>query len=75
MQAVATNHAFVDGNKRTSVLLTVLLIEQSGYTLRPLRKENINDAIEELVVGIVNKEISFDDAVEWFRSRIVRKPG
>ena len=71
MQSVATNHGFIDGNKRTAIILTELLLEQSGYTLAPVDKsEKLNDAIEEFVVGIVNREYPFDKIFDWYKSRI-----
>jgi death-on-curing protein len=55
-QAVALNHGFVDGNKRTAVILTSLFIERSGYRLTPARRENINKAIDALAISVVDKE-------------------
>lgn len=31
--SLSRNHAFVDGNKRTSVLATILFLELNGYTV------------------------------------------
>jgi len=31
--SLSRNHAFVDGNKRTSVLATILFLEWNGYTV------------------------------------------
>lgn len=71
MQSVATNHGFTDGNKRTAIILTDLLLEQSGYTLRPInRKEKLDEALEEFAVSIVNHDYSFDEITEWYKSRI-----
>jgi death-on-curing protein len=71
MQSVATNHGFIDGNKRTAIILTQLLLEQSGYALRPIdRTETLDEAIEDFVIAIVNHEYSFDEILEWFEARI-----
>jgi death-on-curing protein len=32
-EAITNNHGFTDGNKRTALLLTDLLIKRSGYRL------------------------------------------
>jgi prophage maintenance system killer protein len=33
------NHGFVDGNKRTTIILAHLLLSKSGYSLRSLRTD------------------------------------
>lgn len=71
MQSVATNHGFTDGNKRTSLILTALLLDKSGYRLQPARRrERIETALEELVLAIVDEHTPFDEIVEWFKARI-----
>jgi death on curing protein len=71
MQAVATNHGFNDGNKRTSVILTDLLLDKSGYRLEPIRaSEKIDDAVEALVLAIVEEHKPFEEIVSWFEARI-----
>jgi death-on-curing protein len=64
-EAVACRHAFVDGNKRTAFLLAGLLVERSGYELRDPDLE-----AEEMLVAVVEHQISFDDLVQWFQQRI-----
>jgi len=66
---MVSNHGFVDGNKRTAWLLTELLIERSGYVL------DIADdvPIDDLVVGVADGRIAFDDLVAWFRPRLRRR--
>jgi death-on-curing protein len=72
-QAMASNHGFADGNKRTTVILIHTLLAKSGYVLRPAgRRESLDRATESLVLGIVNHEISQGEVVEWFRRRIRR---
>jgi death-on-curing protein len=70
MQSVATNHGFIDGNKRTSILLTILLIENSGYALEALPDENLNKSIDDFVVAIVEEHLSFDEIEVWFKLRV-----
>jgi prophage maintenance system killer protein len=70
IQSVATNHGFIDGNTRTSIILTDTLITLSGYRLVALRGENIDDAIEDFVLSIVNDHLPLADIVAWFRVRI-----
>ena len=68
VQSMATNHGFADGNKPTSVLLVYLLLTKSGYGLVPLS----DDEVESMVLGVISKEISFDDLVLWFKQRLER---
>lgn len=68
LQSVASNRSFIDGNKRTAWLLVALLIERSGYDL----VTKSDDRIDDFVVDIVNRTLSFDKIVEWFADRISR---
>lgn len=71
VHSIATNHAFVDGNKRTSVLLVELLLDKSGYRLEPAEGEDINHAIERLVADhVVEGRWPIERIEEWFASRI-----
>lgn len=69
LEAVAQNHAFHDGNKRTALILTLLLIDRSGYELEHA-DEDPNDAVETLVLSVVEKTIDFADVVTWFKARL-----
>lgn len=68
LHGVATSHGFVDANKRTAWLLTELLVERSGYEL----DLHPNDAIDDVVVHLVTGQMSENEAVIWFRQRLVR---
>ena len=72
VQSMATNHGFADGNKRTTVILMWLLLEKSGYRLVPLEREDIQQAVETVVLNVVNRALDFDGLVAWFTSRIER---
>jgi len=77
-QSVAGNHGFVDGNKRTALLLILLLLDLSGYWLEPIDNENIQAAVSDLLVQIADHQVDADHQVEidgiteWFRLRTVR---
>jgi death-on-curing protein len=77
LQSIATNHAFSDGNKRTSILLMDLLLDRSGYRLEPIDvSEDLEYALEEFVVETVVKGRATADAITaWLEPRIVRKRG
>lgn len=52
MQSLAVNHPFVDGNKRTAWLSTVVFLRIHGIELRP----DI-DAAERLIVSVATGEL------------------
>ena len=73
-ESMVGNHGFADGNKRTTVILLHLLLEQSGYRLRAAAERT---AIQEMILGVARNELSFDDLVRWFERHIVKtsRPG
>jgi death-on-curing protein len=73
VQSIAGNHGFVDGNKRTALILLHTLLTKSGYELSPAEpSEVVEDAAEEMVLAIVLRAMTFDQCVAWFRRRIRR---
>ena len=72
LQSLAQNHGFVDGNKRTAILMTSLLLVRSGYTFRIANEAAFNTEIEQMVLAVVRHELDFDQLVAWFRERIKR---
>jgi death-on-curing protein len=75
-EAVANNHGFMDGNKRTALILADLLIKRSGYRLvSATARENLNSAFEALAVSVASGELNTGQIVDWFRQRIVPGPG
>jgi death on curing protein len=75
LQSIATNHAFNDGNKRTSILLMALLLDRSGYRLEPLdAAEDLEVALEDFVVErVVQGRAAADAIAEWLKPRIAKK--
>ena len=72
-QAIANNHGFVDGNKRTAILLTDLLIKRSGYQLLASdAKEDVNLALEELAISVARGELRLAEITDWFKQRVTR---
>lgn len=71
---MAGNHGFADGNKRTTLLLLLTLLERSGYKLSPANsREALNDAAEQMILDTVCHRIDFRGLVEWFKLRIRRR--
>ena len=67
-ESMVGNHGFADANKRTTVILLHLLLEQSGHRLRA---SAVCGAIQEMVLGVARNELSFDDLVRWFERHVV----
>ncbi len=72
VHSLATNHGFMDGNKRTAVFAMAILLVRSGYQLRYMDVEQYNAEVEEMVVAVVERRMNFEQLVAWFRERIIR---
>lgn len=70
-ESICGNHGFVDGNKRTAVKLLLLLLDRSGYDLRPLPGEDINAAVEQLAVDVADGRMNTRAIEGWLRERLV----
>lgn len=51
LEALVQNHGFVGGNKRAAMLATDLLVRRSGYSLKLLLHERLDDLIIEVAEG------------------------
>ena len=67
---MSTNHGFVDGSKRTTVILTHLLLSKSGY--RVVSNRPLDVVMEELVLSVVRHELTFNQLVDWFEKHLRR---
>ena len=69
------NHGFVDANKRTAVVLVHTLISKSGYRLVAAQSdEQLQDALERVILATATSELKFPDLARWFEARLVRQP-
>jgi death on curing protein len=68
LHALVQNHGFLDGNKRTALLVILLMIDRSGYRLALRQKERIDD----VVVAVADGRLGFEDLALWFRARLVK---
>jgi len=62
LQALATYHPFVDGNKRTALISAGAMLEANGYTV-PYTPD---DAVH-FMLSVVNDRLSIEQIVEWLR--------
>jgi death-on-curing protein len=70
VQSMAGNHGFADGNKRTTLILLHTLVSNSGYRLRPLAGEDLDQAIEDIIIAATSARTSIQDLIDWFQLRI-----
>ncbi len=64
---IASNHPFVDGNKRTAAVVSETFLNMNGYSLGASDPELVA-AIETLAAG----ELPEGDLASWFREHIVK---
>ena len=74
VESMCMNHGFTDGNKRTCVILMLLLLDRSGYELVPLHGENIEDSIESMAISVACGQMKFDAIARWAKQRIHKLP-
>lgn len=70
VQSLASNHGFIDGNKRTALLMMNLLLLRSGFQLRGDSEQRVNADAEDMIVALVEHRMSFDEVVIWLEKRI-----
>jgi death-on-curing protein len=63
MHSLIRNHAFIDGNKRTGVLATILFYNLNGYTI-----ETIQEDLIALALDIVEGQIDVEGIVGILKS-------
>ncbi len=66
LYGIARNHAFIDGNKRVSVLATLQFLNANGYDL------DLSPADEafKTVVQVASGSLSLEDLTVWIQDRI-----
>ena len=62
LQAIATYHPFVDGNKRTALISAGAMLEANGYIVA----YTPDDAVH-FMLSVVNDRLSIEQIVEWLR--------
>ncbi len=62
-EAIAANHAFIDGNKRTAFFAALSFLEENGFALRSADQTEHAD----LMVKLATREIDRNDVADHFR--------
>jgi len=65
MHSLVLNHAFVDGNKRTAVLATLIFLDLNGYVIRWDQHEALD-----FVLRLVAHQVELHDVIAFLRSRM-----
>jgi len=67
-EAIARNHAFVDGNKRTAYAVSDLFLYENGYNLEKERYMEQTTLFENLAKGELNRE----EVAEFYRQNTLQ---
>lgn len=70
VESLACNHGFIDGNKRTALLMLNMLLTRSGYRLVADSERQLNIDVENMILAIVEHQMTFDEVVTWLEQRI-----
>lgn len=68
LHSLVLNHAFVDGNKRTAVLSTLVFLDLNGYVVRWDQQEALD-----FVLRLAVHQIELEDAVTFLGNRMHSK--
>jgi death-on-curing protein len=71
VESLCRNHGFADGNKRTCLLLLMLMLDRSGYALTRLGNESKNQATEDMLLSVAKGSMNFSQIEEWVGRRLV----
>lgn len=62
-ESLIINHPFIDGNKRTGIVVMIALLKEYNYEVNAN-----NDSLYQFTISISTGEIKFDQIVEWLRA-------
>ena len=68
VHSLLRNHAFVDGNKRTSMFSAMTFFELNGYIFEAKQKEVVNFALK-----VENEKLSVEQIAKWFEQHTKKR--
>ena len=63
LESLVKNHPFVDGNKRTGFLASIIFLKRNNIKLKASEAESY-----EFIMKVASSEILFTDMVTWFQN-------
>lgn len=76
MDMMVSDHPFVDGNKRTALIMTIAIIRVIGFDVNADdTPETDNNILYQLVTGLASSRIDREQAAGMISNIIVRKNG
>lgn len=70
MHSLLKNHAFVDGNKRTATVATIMFLDLNGQKLQVGQKSLVNFAL-----SVENESTSLEDIASWLDKNCKKAKG
>ena len=68
LQSLLKNHPFVDGNKRTALSSAGIFLEENGYSLQNMGKEELEFALK-----VENETLSLEEIAAWLEEHSKKK--
>lgn len=62
---LASNHAFIDGNKRIGAIMVQLLLKWNGYSLK-LKNGELSD----MFISIADGKADYDQLLQWIKKHL-----
>jgi death-on-curing protein len=68
LHSLVLNHPFIDGNKRTAVLATLVFLDLNGYVVRWDQREALD-----FMLRLAQHQVELDDVIAFLRDRMHRR--
>ena len=68
LHSLTLNHAFVDGNKRTAVLATLVFLDLNGYIICWDQREALD-----FILRLAERQVDLDEVIDFLRERVQRR--
>ena len=68
LHSLVLNHPFIDGNKRTAVLATLVFLDLNGYVVRWDQREALD-----FMLRLAQHQVEMDDVIVFLRDRMQRR--
>ena len=68
LHSLVLNHPFIDGNKRTAVLATLVFLDLNGYVVRWDQREALD-----FMLRLAQHQVELDDVIAFLRDRMYHR--